>query len=337
MELLEDIYVLTDPHLDPHILSLGGIKLGDTVEIVRQQLSLGGQSNPSGWLHVDQGFALRLDVEERRVVEFLLKPKVVSRLGMTYKRKIRKILGNPEAVEREGGTLYFYPSKEMLIKWNDDENKLVGIFLGELSIQQTEFRAKDFLRKFQEFKRMVPDHENWKARKLIFNEPRYYRLKQLLSMMKAFDLGEDLYEDIEQKRFLKRRRKEDFDGLLEDLEKYIETRDWEKKQYVMEKRRVHAMSRFPMIIGHFMRYSEQARTLLAFHQDWMEASSVEARYTIFKTADITASIDQSKLKELETIICKVLDPQERVFTKFELNQAYEYPDVDLQALDQAYK
>ena len=52
------------------------------------------------------------------------------------------------------------------------------------------------------------------------------------------------------------------------------------------------MSRFPMIMGHFMRYSEQARTLLAFHQDWMEASSVEARYTIFKTAGITSSIDQ---------------------------------------------
>ncbi|MEL6133443.1 MAG: hypothetical protein AAFR59_08785 [Bacteroidota bacterium] len=336
MELLEDVHLLTEQNFDPQHLSLGGIRLGDTVGEVKRQLNLRDQPLQWGWLHVDRGFAIRLDASRQSVAEFLLKPKVVSRLGMTYKRKIRKILGNPEAVERAGGTLYFYPSKQMIVKWNDEENKLVGIYLGDLSIQETKYGAHDFLRKFQAFKRMVPDPQSWKPKKLIFNEPRYYRLKELLSMMKAFDLGEDLYEDIEQKRFLKRRKKEDFAGLLTDLECYIETRDWEKVHYATEKNRVRNMSRFPMVIGHFMRFSEQARALLAFNEGWMEASSVEARYTIFKTAGITSSIDQSKLEQMETIICKVMNPQALSFTKFELIQDYGFPDVDLLAIDLAY-
>jgi len=68
---------------------------------------------------------------------------------------------------------------------------------------------------------MVPDHNEWNARSLKFNEPRFYRLKQLESLMRAFEIGNDLLRDFRNQGFLNNRSIGDFQSIIDDIEKYV--------------------------------------------------------------------------------------------------------------------
>ena len=88
-----------------------------------------------------------------------------------------------------------------------------------------------------------------------------------------------------------------------------------------------------MLIQSFMRFSNEMRNIRQFNSGWLETGSVTSRYSIYKTQKLLDNIDLKELEHIELMLCKILDPKERTFTKYELINEYNFPDVDLHSID----
>ncbi|MCE7992975.1 MAG: hypothetical protein HEP71_13385 [Roseivirga sp.] len=333
MELTEDISQITNPELDLNSITVLGIKLGHSRESIPTELISEGPYG--GWLHITNGIVIRISEEEpKKIVEFLLKPELLEGLKITREKRIEKRFGTTTSIEKQGGTtFYFYENQKIVVGWDDLNNKLSGVYVGENIVKQTKFRITDVLDKFYEFKSMVPNCNEWNARSLTYNEPRFYRFKQLESLMHAFEIGNDLLKDFQNRNFLNNRSIKDFQSIVDDIEKYVadnefETNRWERKNEILKD-----VDRFDMLIQSFMRFSEEMRGLLRFNSGWLETGSVVSRYSIYKTQKLIDNIDLTELNEIESLLGKVLDPKERVFTKSELMKRFNFPDVDLHSID----
>jgi hypothetical protein len=178
---------------------------------------------------------------------------------------------------------------------------------------------------------MVPDVNDWTQEKLKWNDPRLYRLKELQSLMKAFDLGTDLLEDFQKRRFLQKRKMVDYEPIFEDIKKYALNDEFEKNKYEREIERMKNSKEW--LVQIFMRFSEEMRSLLKFNSGWLETGSIIARYSIHKTQKLLDKIDLAELNEIERFLCLLIDPKQNTFTKSELIRNYDFPDVDLEAID----
>lgn len=337
MEITENISQITNPELDLNSMTVLGIKLGDSREDIPVELISEGPHG--GWLHTAKGITIRISEEEpKKVVEFILKPELLEDLKITKERRIEKRFGKTISKEKKRGTtFYFYENQKVVVGWDNSNDKLFGVYIGNNIIKQTQFQIIDFLDKFYEFKGMVPNSNEWNARSLKYNEPRFYRLKELESLMSAFEIGNDLQKDLQKdfqnRNFLTNRSIDDFKAIIEDIEKYVVTKEFEKKRWEREAERLTDVNRFGMLIQSFMRFSEETRSLLRFNSGWLETGSVTSRYSIYKTQKLLDNIDLSELNEIEALLGKLLDPKERVFTKSELIKNYNFPDVDLHSID----
>lgn len=201
-------------------------------------------------------------------------------------------------------------------------------------VRQTTLTAQDFLVQFSEFKRMLPDPSTWDADYLARDEPVLYRLKQLEALLRAFGLGSNLRADIQCSGFFAHRTPDDFLPLLTNIEKYAMENTYERKQWEREAGRVeHGLG---MLFQILLRFSHEVRSLLAFNSGWYEVSSITARYSIDKTQKFLEAIDLQGLHEVEALLCKILDPRDRTFTRAELIANFGYPDVDLLDIDAEY-
>ncbi|UTW63062.1 hypothetical protein KFE98_02590 [bacterium SCSIO 12741] len=333
MELLKDILPLTDPKLDLNSITVLGIGLNDSSESIPPELIT--EDPRGGWLNTSKGVAFRISENEPKViVEFILKPELLKELKLTKKSRIEQRFGEASAIEHKlGSTYYFYENQKMVISWNNSNDQLFGIYLGENVIKQTQFRVKDFLDKYYEFKAMTPNYNEWNAKSLKYNKPRFYRFKELESLMVAFDIGNDLLTDFKNRKFLNHRTLEDFRPIVEDIERYVSQNGFEKLRWERERERLKDIRSFGMLVQIFMRFSEEMRNLLNFNSGWLESGSVTSRYSIHKTHQLLKSIDLQELHEIEHLLCKLIDPKERTFTKSELIKNYEFPDVDLHSID----
>ncbi|MGB0870594.1 MAG: hypothetical protein ACPGSD_13435 [Flavobacteriales bacterium] len=333
MEITENITQLTNPKLDLNSITILGIKLGESIENLPLEFTL--EDPYCGWIHTSKGITIRISEKEpKKIVEFVLKSELLEDLNLTSKESIENRFGHTKSKEQQqGSTYYFYEDQGLVIAWENSSNKVFGIYIGENKIKQTKFSVVDFLKKFYEFKGMVPDHSKWNVRSLRYNEPRYYRLKELESLMRAFEFGNDLLEDFQNLSFLNKRSVEDFRPLLNDIEKYANNNSSEKERWKKELERSTDLPRLRMLIKSFMKFSEEMRCLLRFNSGWLMASSVTSRYSINKTQNILNNIDLTELNELESLLNTLLDPYERVYTKSELIEKFDFPDVDLDAID----
>ncbi|TCI92793.1 hypothetical protein [Tenacibaculum sp. M341] len=333
MEITENISQITNPELDLNRMTVLGIRLGDSRENIPIELITEGSHGD--WLHTTKGITIRISKEEpKKVVEFLLNPEILEDLKITKEKRIEKRFGKTISKEKKiGSTFYFYENQKIVVGWDKSDDKLFGIYVGNNIIKQTKFRINDFLDKFYEFKGMVPNPNEWNARSLKYNEPRFYRFKELEALMRAFEIGKDLLKDFQNRNFLNNRSIDDFQAIIDDIEKYVVTKEFEKKRWQREKERLTDVNRFGMLIQSFMRFSEETRNLLRFNSGWLETGSVTSRYSIYKTQKLLDNIDLSELNEIEALLGKLLDPKERIFTKSELIKNYKFPDVDLHSID----
>lgn len=332
MELLQNIKELTNFNLDLASITVLGMAFGANKESLPQGLI--DQDNERVWFRTEKGVAFRFTKETPlRIVEFALFPTVLGELQLKRKKHIQLCFGPADAIEiMRGRTFYFYEDQKIVITWDNENDCLFSLYLGENFIQQTRYSIKDFLKMFQEFKAMVPDTAEWQLNRLKWNEPRYYRLKQLQSLMLAFNLGTDLLSDVQNRGFLKHRSAEDLAPIINDLQKYIDQSPREQKRQSSAPADPRP-EEFVMLIQSFFRFSEEMRRLIGFNSDWIETGSVTSRYSIYKTTEVLKSIDLKGLEEIEALLFKILNPQERIFSKSELVEQYNFPDVDLETID----
>ncbi len=333
MELLENLSQITNPDLDLKSITILGIRFGDSTGSIPSELITEGPNN--GWLQTNKGITIRISEKEpSKIIEFILKPELLGDLKITKKKRIEKRFGKTVAIEHQNGfTYYFYEHQKLIIGWNNSIDTLSGIYIGENVIKQTELRIKDFLDKFYEFKAMVPNHNEWNAKSLKYNKPRFYLLKELESLMRAFEIGNDLLHDFQNRKFLEKRSIEDFRPIIDDIEKYATRTKFEKERRESEVENWTDVNQFEMLIQSFMRFSEEMRSILSFNSGWLSASSVVSRYSIYKTQKILDHFDLRELDEIESLLCNLLDPNDTVFTKSELVKNFGFPDVDLPSIN----
>lgn len=334
MEISNDKKIILDKDLSPENLCLFGLKLGDSVEEIPTDKENRFQYG-SLWISSNSEASYRADSERKSViVEFLLRGEFLTDLKLTSPRRIVRKFGKPQAIEKSNGThYYFYPERKLVVSWWHEYDKLFGVYIGDNIIKQTEYTVKNFLDKYYEFKAMVPDYRNWNHKSLKHNEPRLYRLKELESLIRAFDIGTDLLQDFQNRKFLERRTLSDFEPIIKDIEKYALNDKYEKERYQSEMERAKSVRWFEMLIQNFMRFSEEMRNILKFNSGVLEAGSLIFRYSINKTQKLLNGIDLKELKEIDELLCKVLDPKSKIFTKSELIKNFNFPDVDLEAID----
>lgn len=333
MEILNSISELKNPNIELQNITVFGLKLGDSKDKIPKEIIAEGPYG--GWLHTNKGVVIRiLENGDQSIAEFLLRPSLLNSLKLQRKENISGVFGSPEAVEQNlGTTYYFYPGKKIVVAWDNSKDQISGIYLGDNIIKQTEFRIKDFIDKYYEFKAMVPNYKEWNLKSLKRNSPRYYRFKELESLLSAFNIGTDLLEDYQNRNFLNNRSLSDFEPIVKDIEKYAVNNSFEKEGYAKEFQRFRSANNFSMLIQEFMRFSEEMRNILKFNSGWLETGSIMSRYSIYKTQKLLANIDLTELSEIETLLGKVLDPSGKVFTKYELVKKYDFPDVDLHKID----
>jgi hypothetical protein len=333
MEILNNISELTNPLIDLKRITVYGLKLGDSQNNIPKEIITEGPHG--GWLHTNKGIVIRiLENGDRSIAEFLLRPGLLDNLKIQRKEHISNVFGTPEAVEQKlGTTYYFYPGKKLVVAWDNTKDQISGIYIGDNIIQQTEFRIKDFLDKYYEFKAMVPNYKEWNSKSLRQNSSRYYRFKELESLLSAFNIGTDLLEDYQNRNFLNNRNLADFEPMVKNIEKYAVNNSFEKERYTVEFQRFRSARDFSMVIQEFMRFSEEMRNILKFNSGWLETGSISSRYLIYKTQKLLDNIDLTELREIEALLGKVLDPKDKVFTKYELIKNYDFPDVDLHTID----
>ncbi len=334
MEILDNKKIILEKDFAPDNLSLFGLKLGDSVDKIQTDKENRFQYG-SLWIGTDSEASYRADEESKSIiVEFLFRGEFLDDLKLTSPKRITRKLGKPEAIEKKNGThYYFYPQKRMVVAWWAEHDKLFGIYIGENIIEQTYLTSKDFLNKYFEFKRMVPELNEWNLKRLKYNEPRYYRLKELNSLMKAFGLGDDLLNDFTNRGFLTNREESDFEAIYQDIEQYASETNIEKSRFGIEEKRLMRERGIAMIFQEFMRFVEEIRGVLRFNSGWLESGSVSTRYIIKKTGSMLKTFDQTKLNEIEKLICLVIDPYDKRISLSELIDKFGYPDVDLRAID----
>ncbi|MEM9981272.1 MAG: hypothetical protein AAF734_02175, partial [Bacteroidota bacterium] len=159
-------------------------------------------------------------------------------------------------------------------------------------IAPTHLSANDFLHKYFEFKAMEPTHKKWNLRRLKSNKPRYYRLKALLALLKAFELGSHLQKDFTEGGFLKNKDTTDFLAIYEDIERYVQATPFEKRLINEEGKQIDRYALEPVFQG-FMEFLEVMHNTLKFNSSWVEAGCVSARYSIHKTEKVLKSIDRA--------------------------------------------
>lgn len=203
-------------------------------------------------------------------------------------------------------------------------------------MQQNQITAYEFLEKYLEFKTLVPNWTDLNSAQLNTNEPRILRLKQLNSLVAAFGLGTDLQQDFESGRFLENRDEQDFEPILMDIEKYSLGTELESGRFNEIEREKLKEFGFKLIFQETLRFLLTINNTLNFNSGWIQTGTISSRYLIHKTNSLLKTIDQEKLKEIKLLICKMIDPKDRHFTLAELVTDFDYPDVDLEAIDLEY-
>jgi hypothetical protein len=330
MSIEDNIEILLNKEINLNDLQILGVKIGDSIEKINKEIITETNSYQTRWIRTNKNIHFRTETESsNEIIEILFSEEIAKKLQIKSARDIIIKFGEPKEIEkRNDWHYYFYPNRKIVVAWKNEDNELFGIYFGDNVIKMTEFTAYNFLTKFYEFKGMVPNNCDWYERSLKGNPPRYYRLLELQSLMKAFNIGDDLIRDFDNQGFLEKRNPSDFEPIYKDIEAYAMSNEFEKKRFEMEKERMRQIG-VKMIYQHFINFSETVRNVLNFNSGWLETGTINSRYIIHKTSQLLKTIDTDKLKDIEELIALIIDPKKQSFTKGELIRNYNYPDVDL--------
>jgi len=330
MEILKDISIITNSAVDPNELTFNSLKLGDPISSLNENIITGGPF--ANWYHTNIGITYKVD-ESENVIEVLLKDELITKLNINQKGQIESHFGGPLSIENKGGyTYYFYPNRSMVLSWKNETNELQGIYIGINTIKETCYSIGDFLDKYFEFKSLEPDTRNWNVKSLKGNKPRYIRLLRLNSFIKAFGLGEEL-SDFLNYSFVEKLKPESATEIKDDIKQFALSNERLKERWEYDSERLNSPRNYQMIIQQFLRFIEQMNKTLKFNSTWLEASTLTSQYSINKTQNVLKSIDTDALDNIKRILCNLIDPEKRKFTKSQLVNNFGFPNEDLEAID----
>ena len=199
------------------------------------------------------------------------------------------------------------------------------------------YSAIDLLDKILEFTSLTPDPNQWNFEDLESNPPRHIRLQQIDSLIKALfgndkkhNLPETLQltiQSILSGDIIKTRTIKDYETAIRFILEYVEN----AKGTVNEKRETN-LSELVFVFRDLLEYKRLLRKMMTYHSNWIEASTIPLRFSIYLTKSISENL-AGKYDDLDKILGLFIDPQGLSFKEEELITRYYYPTENLLDVD----
>lgn len=189
------------------------------------------------------------------------------------------------------------------------------------------YTAFEFLPLYFEFKAMTPDISQWNEKSLKDNPPRFYRLLQLKSLIKAFGLEIDLSE-FESGNFIHKKDISEYKFLLKGLEKFAQIENNKDETDEIDN------SDIEHVFRQYFKLLEAIFIVKSCNSGLIEVKSVSARFTYTTSKLFVEELNNLQhLMRIEMIIASIIDPESREYSKSDLIEKYNFPDVDLFDID----
>ena len=176
--------------------------------------------------------------------------------------------------------------------------------------------AHDLLHCYLEFGILESDVENWTEGALIDNQPRLYRIKMLQSMLRAFGIS-DLVS-FRRGQFIEQNNSQRYAHALSLISEGIISAD-----------RNNCLSECFTVL---MRHREEVENVMRFGSGAYSFGSILLGDIYRRIWDFIAVIKE-EVKAIDKIIVAIISPEEQSFPVEELIRDYEFPNVDITAID----
>ncbi len=197
------------------------------------------------------------------------------------------------------------------------------------------YSAINLLEKIIEFTSMTPNPEDWSFKLQKFNDPRFIRLQQIMSLFWAFIPGlnsKEIRDDLENfysGDFILTRKTNDYHKLIDLMDNTISKSDFgiEPKREIYSD---HLQFNYRELLNYYIGMNKLAHN----------CGIMEISYPYFFSYIVTKSISDSmrlKVEELGAILSLFIDPFQRSFTMEELIKDFYYPEEDLFEIDLNWK
>jgi hypothetical protein len=184
--------------------------------------------------------------------------------------------------------------------------------------------AEVLLSDYLSLRRIQPNRSEWHSLSLEGNPPRYYRFRRIVSCLMALDLDFIAVEDFEKGPFIRKFSNSDLakveqilnEGFLIEFGTFIDERN---------------SAILPDLFVLFFKLYKNLDDLKNTFSSLIEAPTHFWIPIITKEQVVNKYADQEKT--IERILVYLLNREEKVFSKSEMIQKFDFPDVDLDDID----
>ena len=188
--------------------------------------------------------------------------------------------------------------------------------------------SSDLLEKYLEFKSIIKNPKDWKYKYFRYKRKyKNYLFESILSLMQAYNLGQNIYEDLRGGSFIIERTTTDYKYLYQDIDKFVVDHKLHDKIRIYENDKLRKLQLHFMYIN-FVKFIENINNE-NYTSQWLIADSVDSRYIIYKIKNIINSKGPEQIENLKKIICHFIDLENKKFSLEELIKKYNYPIIDL--------
>jgi len=185
------------------------------------------------------------------------------------------------------------------------------------------YTAKDVLDLYLEFEGMQPEQDTWAEGNLQDNPPRFYRLKALGSLFRAFDLGDT--KEFAKGTFALKRKIEDYSTLIKQMKSELRTITKFRKGEQL------TLNEIAFLFKRLLEYRKRWDYVTGFSSG-LYVCSAKYRYAFYKINQVNSQI-HDKISPVNDILSFIMSPVGKVVSKEELMKLFNYPDVDLSDID----
>jgi hypothetical protein len=188
---------------------------------------------------------------------------------------------------------------------------------------EVNYTAKDVLDLYLEFEGMQPGQDTWTEDKLADDPPRFYRLKMLLSLFRAFELGD--IREFAEGTFVLKRKIEDYGALIKQMKSELRTITKFRKGEQL------TLNEIVFLFKRLLEYRRRWDDVTGFSSG-LYACSAKYRYAFYKIDQVNSEI-RDKISPINDILNFIMSPSGKFMSKEELVKHFDYPDVDLSDID----
>lgn len=281
LEILKDVNAVKRKDIQATEFTLNGISIGDLESVLKvDSIETGWNvNNTTKWVKNKTGGRYR--VTDGKILEIAIDDALVKHLNINSIKDISTAFGETKTIDISGGWhYYFYESRDMVVYWNEKDKYLYGIFIGDTKKYPT-FKRMDILTLYFDLIALEPNYKGWSESNLEWNESRFYRFKQLKSLLKAFGISEDYITSLSEGNFIRERPLTDYKELLADIEAFRVSKNIEIDKYFA--RGGIRYNDLQYMFNYIFKYRIELEKVLRYNSGWLETASDKVTYVIDRT------------------------------------------------------